>query len=445
MKKFLLIISALVLCSTAVDAQVIRFNISVDSNSIVRRVGSSDDYLIYAENSSNDAWFILYNGGSSMAHAFKLPVGYNIQVRDVRIHDGRDAYFCGTYDGYGNRNAIVGVFRISSVFAGSGMVYLMSVGNDGSGLLDVKDLRRLELFDVDDTVCMAMVGKVDLGGQSISTVVSAWWKGFFGDVFSLHHKDIIRFTDITSLNNMVVATGSFCYPDTGCVVKTFHLTPDFPQHAYSNSSLYRFVYGHSIGDVLVTRLVRDTAVLAHFDIATGVRTLVQKTAFDVLTGAPVTPCYAAVTTPASTLPYQPSSFRMIELAYSSGTINLLHRTDYSSFLGMPPVDWRMKTNLAGLPAAVAWNPAMGLQQSMDVLPPHKTTSNDMGLLLHGPLWPSISNSCHTYIQVEKESVTVNKEVVKMYSEVLKINTMYMPVSVSVYDNIQIQLECGLND
>lgn len=177
MKRIVLIFFLLV-ATLATHAQVQEFQIGAQSNSIVRSV-MGDSVLIYTEVSPTEAYFLLYVDGNTTAQAFQLLPGEYVQVRDVRIHDGKYAYFCGTK--LAGSLAVVGRFDINDVFSGTGSVeWGIFQWVPYSSTLFVTDMTRLDLFEYQDTVRMAMVGKtvydwgVPLQG---TTVASAWFDG----------------------------------------------------------------------------------------------------------------------------------------------------------------------------------------------------------------------------------------------------------------------------
>ena len=181
MKRIVLIFFLLV-ATLATHAQVREFQIGAQGNSIVRSVGK-DSVLVYTEVSPTEAYFLLYKDGDIMAQAFQLLPGEYVQVRDVRIHDGKTVYFCGTRGGgfLSIPYAVVGRFDIDDVFSGTGSVeWGIFQWVPYSSTLFVTDMTRLDLFEYQDTVRMAMVGKtvydweVPLQG---TTVASAWFDG----------------------------------------------------------------------------------------------------------------------------------------------------------------------------------------------------------------------------------------------------------------------------
>ncbi len=225
MKK-LLILSVLFV-SLTLSAQVREFAISAFDNSIVREVNDTT-VLIYAEESPTNASFLLYKEGTPMAKAFTLP--NNLHVRDVRIWKGSLAYFCGTCDIYTpavTKKVLVGWFDIAGVFAGTDLVRWTWFNLAISQEIMPVEMRRLDLFEKNDTVCMAMVGDAVYIGDIIATLMSAYNVGANWQAYTMVHKGTKKYTDIVCLDNMVAAVGTY-QADTGCVVNTFWPTLDFP-------------------------------------------------------------------------------------------------------------------------------------------------------------------------------------------------------------------------
>ena len=110
-----LIFILLFLFSGMAQAQVDKFDISASSNSIIRVVDETY-VLIYTQQSVDTGTFLLYQLGDSTALAFRVPNKW--EIRDVRIHNGTDAYFCGTRGGTG----LIGKFSIWPMFAGTGSI-----------------------------------------------------------------------------------------------------------------------------------------------------------------------------------------------------------------------------------------------------------------------------------------------------------------------------------
>jgi hypothetical protein len=402
MKK-LLILSVLFV-SLTLSAQVREFAISAFDNSIVREVNDTT-VLIYAEESPTNASFLLYKEGTPMAKAFTLP--NNLHVRDVRIWKGELAYFCGTCDvvtPISTKKVLVGWFDISGVFSGTDWVRWSWFDTVVLPEIIPLGMRRLDLFEVGGTVCMAMVGDAVYIGDTIATLMSAYNVGANWQAYTMVHKGTKKYTDIVCLDNMVAAVGTY-QADTGCVVNTFWPTLDFPAQSCYPYTAFRFTYGASVGRVLVAKEQGDVAVLAHYDNASGVRTVLQCTVFDA-TGKPAL-AQAQVTTPPSALPYD-NMWRMQELSVYNDTTYLLQCAEYSVLPGM--VNWRVGAIVpSSLPIEV-WAPYPNKTMSMDVLPARWVTTDDDNLCLHGPIWPSMSSECVKYgkINVTKENIGVQE-------------------------------------
>jgi hypothetical protein len=221
LNSILLIILSSFFLSTAASAQVTELHIGANLNSIVRNVNETTQ-LIYTEVSPTESYFVLHHEGQPTADVFRLPSNYSpFHIKDVRINK-REAYFCGTADGMG----MVGKFNIPNVFSGTGQVDYGFLDFTYDSTVYVESLRRLELYNVGNQVCMAMVGVARYDGMTTCPVVSAHLIGTTWHFCTDAQKDEYRFTDISCLDDMIVASGT--YQDTLYFEKTFQLAPDFP-------------------------------------------------------------------------------------------------------------------------------------------------------------------------------------------------------------------------
>lgn len=312
--KHKLLISILLLLPFALQAQVLEFQIGAKQNSIVRTV-DEETVLVYAQPAADTGYFLLHRHNDATALAFRLPPW--VHVRDVRIFDGRQAYFCGYSDAYIStpRQGVVGCFDLDDFQSGIvSLNYGIIQWVSPSAWMYPADLQRLDLFTAGDTVCMAMVGQC-LGGfydrMETPSVASAWFDGTYWQVRTLMHKgDPVRFSDIACLDNYIVAVGHGV-SDSSCYVKPFHPVRDFPGNPYFAGFAQRVSYTTATGDPLVARYAGDTAVMATFVEEEGIRTVLHRLALDN-TGHP-TPVDTWITDSGSTVPYG-SGWRQRELA-----------------------------------------------------------------------------------------------------------------------------------
>jgi hypothetical protein len=415
MKNNVFLVITMLLMSTAARAQVTQFEIDATSNSIIRAV--DDEYvLIYSERNSTNAWFLLYRDGNSTAQAFKVPLltGMQIQVRDVRIFDGRTAYFCGTMELFGTTSGLVGCFDIQSLFSGTGTVsYEYPVW--GSEWMYPTDLQRLDLFTDGGQVCMAMVGKCKYdpsNPQNGTTVVSATYNGSNWVMYTYCHKnETLRFTDIACLDHAVMAVGHGL-DDSSCYVKTFRPTTNFPGSPYVNGVVHQINYGSASGDVRCTRFADDTVLLAVFDDLFGVRTALHKVEVDN-TGRPfLTGTW--ITHPSTAQPYG-SGWRQRELAASDyGVVWLLQQAAYPGVADSTLTDWVLRMSIPGsAPTNLidTWHPIHNVNLSMDLNTAGTapwTSLDGIRLRTHGTLWPASGSNCHTHAdqQVIRKSATM---------------------------------------
>lgn len=138
---------------------------------------------------------------------------------------------------------LVGTFDIPSIFGGTGSVNYGLVGSTFSATnepVDITCLRRLELFHIGSQECMAMVGDASYSELTIHPVVSAYLAGgtwYYGS--DLQKNDII-FTDITCLDQLIVATGTFMDKP---FAKTFWPMADFHNHECISNNIHYFTHG----------------------------------------------------------------------------------------------------------------------------------------------------------------------------------------------------------
>ena len=373
MKQKIVLIVSMMLCTALSVAQVREFQIGAPKNSIVRSV--NDEYqLIYTENSSSEAYFILYQNGSSSAKAFKLPKGW--QIRDVRIWNDAKAYFCGTEIGSGH-DGLVGMFDIFAVFTGGGIVnYAVSMGNIPNGYVCLHDMKRLDLFEArgpsGDTVNMAMVGIstfFDPGTTAGTCIASAWFDGanWHLNVFFNKGYEFI-YTDIACLDDVVVATATD-QGGQGCYVRAYHAISDFLSYQCMPSTLYGIDFLSPEGEVLISHINGNRAAVAHYDNSPGlgVSTVLHEVKINPSTGEPQAVIPTWITTPASSIPFS-SSWNLLELdvdKYESPY--LLQKADYTTGVLTGIQDWMLQFQLQYSPyAAQAWHPDLCKSQSLDI-------------------------------------------------------------------------------
>lgn len=370
MKHTLLIISLLVF-SFVSHGQVRELQIDALSNSIVRTV--DDEYrLIYTEIAPGIGHFILYCQETADAIAFKLPDKWSI--RDVRIWDKKEAYFCGTYDDHG----LIGKFDIFSLFSGSsGIDYALCIGVSHMGYVYLDDLKRLDLFQTSgpsgDTVNMAIVGAstfFDPGTTQGTSVSSARFDGTLWEINTFFNKGYeYNYTDIACLDDVIVAAATD--PNgKGCYLRTYRSTySDFLSNYYINGTIYKIDYQMPEGDVLVAHASGNTSVFAHYDNTPGavVSTVLHEVYIDPATGVPPATIPTWRTDPASTVPYG-VQWKMHELNVAQDKYPyLLQKADYPAAAYTGIHDWLLEMQLIHAPyAASAWFPDLCTAHSMDL-------------------------------------------------------------------------------
>ena len=363
MKRIVLIFFLLV-ATLATHAQVREFQIGAQQNSITRSVDENCQ-LIYTQPTVDSGFFILYRAGDPTAQAFRVPPKW--EIHDVRIHNGADAYFCGT-DG---NKGVFGMFNIATVFAGTGSVNYVVCPESTQELSQPTDLKRLDLYEVGGLVNMAMVGTSIWGKlYQNTTLVSAYRFGanWYLDYYP-NKERWVAFTDVACLDNVIVAVGS----DTngvGCYLKTFRLMPNFPQYPMVMDSLVQVEYEKPVGDVLATHMSGNQVLLAQFNEGkSGPGTVLHKVGISPLTGRPTTATFDTWrSVPPATLPFG-TTWRMMELNWDGNGVWLLQRAQYATAVVATLADWLLNMPLTATTAtADAWLPMMCIAQSMDVVP-----------------------------------------------------------------------------
>ena len=398
MKQKIALIVSMMLCTTLSMAQVQEFQIGAQSNSIVRIV-KGDSVLVYTEVSPTEAYFLLYVDGDASAQAFQLLPGYNVQVRDVRIHNGETVCFCGSMKAglFPEVRAVVGQFNLNDVFYGTGSVHWGIAQWITTYSLLVSDLTRLDLYEYSGTVCMAMTGNTvyDMGlPLPGTTVASAWYDGATWHMYAHTNRYLkMKFTDVACLEKTILAVGT-TEEDTGCLVKPFYKFPDFPNHPINIDVVTGLSYGHPVGKVLVDSVAHDSVVIAHFDNSSGagvVFHLLDDGAF------PAVPVKTWLAPPTSTATYG-SAQRLHELNSYRGTAYLLHANEYPTTNYPAPSDWLLELDYSNYPPSSGysvytplkmWRPRYGDMHSMDagMVPMRLSGVDGTWLETYGPHHP----------------------------------------------------------
>lgn len=402
MKQKIALIVSMLCCTVLSMAQVQKFQIGAQSNSIVRSV-KGDSVLVYSEVSPSEAYFLLYVDGDASAQAFQLLPGYNVQVRDVRIRDGKTAYFCGT-KGTGiffNNQAVVGQFDINDVFSGTGTVqwaYFPWVDINANGMY-LTDMTRLDLFEYNGTVCMAMAGKTvyDMGTWLPgTTVASAWYDGTTWHMIAHTNRYLkMKFTDVACLDEMILSVGT-TEEDTGCLVKPFYKAPDFPNHPINADAVTGLSFGSPVGEVLVDSVSHNSAVIAHFDKPSGAGVVFHLVNMSS-TGIPLGTVKTWLAPPSSTSVYGTGQ-KLYELNSVGGKAYLLHANEYPATSYPTPSDWLLELDYSNYPPSSGyavytplkmWRPQYGDMHSMDASVTSIRLSGVDGtrLMTYGPYHP----------------------------------------------------------
>lgn len=379
--------------ATTMNAQVSEFSIDAANNSIIRSIGNNHN-LILLEKSNGINYFVLHDDSSPTAQIFAMPS--EIRVHDVGIWKGQTAFFCGTYIPL--NEGVVGFFDIADVFSGIGVVnYCRFTYNPYSFFTRATDFKRLSLYEVGTTACVALVGDAwfdNILNEPTSTVASAYFNGveWLGCTY-LRKPHAVHFTDVACLDNTIVTVASDIN-NQFCFIKTFFRTVDFPLYPCALSDFVAIDYGNPFGDVLTTQMVADTVAVAHINKEMDGRVVIHKVPIDNITGLPVFPIEtwtASLTSPVTT------NTNLLELTALGNRVWLLQNAALHPTTGTD--HWLMDVTLNS-PATTtpmsAYHPSFGLAQSFDfditLLNPRLSGSNGR-LLLYLPVWNTPTGNC----------------------------------------------------
>lgn len=400
--KSKLLIFIMLMAPVVMQGQVREFQIGALQNSIVRTV-DEETLLIYTQSTADSGFFLLYHRGASTALAFAMPVKY--EVRDVRIFNRTDAYFCGTYGGEG----LIGMFRIASTFAGTDNVHYARCGWMEQGYVCPVDLKRLELFEDGGYVNMAMTGTSSWYQPSPlpnTTVMSAYIDGGGWHTSAYVNKGwYMNHTDVACLDDVIVSVGTD-NSGTGCRMKVFQQTQDFPQYAFLGKTEVSYMAPE--GEVLVTRRGHNEALLAQYNKGPyGYGASFLQMQLSPTTGLP-TAVTSWMSMPTSSAPYT-NTWRMMELQWRYPNAWLLQRTEYPAASSSGLTEWMLRVPLATMPVvAGGWAPMYHKSQSMDLLPLRQEpwlSGARPGLAIDGPMWIEADDACHRFLRLEFEPAT----------------------------------------
>lgn len=395
MKRCILLISILLICLQDM-AQVREFQINAYVNSIIRSV-DDENVLIYTQPTVDTGCFILYKKSDNTALAFNVPNKW--EVHDVRIYNGVDAYFCGTNGSSG----LIGMFDISQMLSGTVSLNYAIINNWSQiGYVLPTDLKRLDLFEDNGVVNMAMVGTSlwYYWSQVPNTMVmsaylsgTTWhWRGYPNKCA------FMKFTDLACLDEIIVTVGTGKNGDS-CYMKTFEKVQNFPGYPIDIGSIIGVTYYNPKGDVLVTHKDGNIAVLAQFNGGiNGIGTAFHEVKFSPLTGLPSTTLIDTWrSTPPSTQPFG-AMWRMLELNWDVDKAWLLQKAEYNTMSVSGIADWLLKVPV-GAPVVMAdlYNPHMCNAQSMDLASGKHfpwLSGENTRLTVYEPLWQSSEGGCY---------------------------------------------------
>lgn len=384
-----------------------KFDISASSNSIIRVVDETY-VLIYTQQSVDTGTFLLYQLGDSTALTFRVTNKW--EIRDVRIHNGTDAYFCGTSGGTG----LIGKFSIWPMFAGTGSISYILCDWTANKYVYPTDLKRLALFEDGGKVCMAMTGSSLWHISHMlpnTTVMSAYWDSFGNCSYHCFcNKDMsMSFTDVACLDEVIVAVGTDPQGEE-CYMKTFGRQDDFPVNPIDHGKKISIDFERPKGDVLAEYKEGNTVVLSQYNkITSGISTVLYRTEVSPTTGRPTTTAIdARHSTSPSALPFG-TLWRMRELNLMGDSAWLLQDAEYPAVVsGM--TDWLLQVPLAPITGiAKMWNPLICDAQSMDVLPTKQQpwlSGQNGKLLVYEPYWYYSDGACYKYSKCYFDALTV---------------------------------------
>ena len=377
----------------AVHGQVTQFGVHADQNSILRCCELPDGRvldLILVQEDPATSCFVLHLDGDTTAQRFYLLTSWT--VRDVRIWDGRYAYFCGIQtDPFTNdEKGLVGMFDIMAFLGGTGVVNYYYFDWVNYGFIIAKDLKRLDLFEITGGVGMAMVGDAIFNKANHENTTTVAYADFDGTTWRtctfMRKPTSLKFTDIVCLKDLIVAVGT----DTlgaGCYTKTFYRGSCFPSMPCTGSQYQQLVYGSPVGNVLAAQTQDDTAVLAHYDNTAGGSTVLHKVSFSYLTGLFDTPVDTWESAPAA--PAYGSGWQLRELTANGNHVHLLHYTAYPGASVTTDSWWVMGGTLPYTSAPITanlWYPTYNRVQSLDkdpLLNKPRISVNNLDLLTYG--------------------------------------------------------------
>ena len=397
MKRFIILIFTVLIYSVPSVAQVRKFQIGARDNSIIRSV-DDEHVLIYTQPVVDSGYFILYKRSDNTALAISLPIKW--EIRDVRIHNGDEAYFCGT-DG---SRGLIGMFDIPQFFFGNVGINYTTFGWSWLGYVWPTDLKRLDLYEDGTQVHMAMTGSSiwHIRHQlPATTVMSAYFDGSNWNWVGYPNKDLyMQFTDVACLDDIIVAVGTD-RDGTGCYMKTFEKLPEFPKYPLDINHMTELNYDDPQGTVLVTHRLDNTAILSQFNRGTsGIGTVFHQVPFSPSSGLPtMTLIDTWRSSPPATLPFG-SMWQMLELNWDVDNAWLLQKAEYAVSPVSGIADWLLKVPV-GAPSVIGqrWNPHQCNAQSMDLLPithnPWLSGSNPL-LTIYEPMWQGMEGHCYRF-------------------------------------------------
>lgn len=342
MKHNLLIFSCLLLSCLSLRAQVYEVPFNLSMGSIVRW-WSDSTVLVYIDSLGESSGFLLYTQGQPVAQFADIPS--SVVVHDLRI-EGDEAYFCGTKLGV----AMTGCFNIPSLFFGGVPIHYTSFMADA--FLTYVDFKRLEVFPFLGLNYLALVGETMMGPIPNTTVASVVFTGTGWYRWNLYNKDtVVRYTDITCLDDMVVAVGTRA-DHQGCCIRTFLKTMNFPSNPFVVPTAATVVISGdpAVEKVFARQLTMNRMALAYHSGKPN--TWLHDITFSSITGLPVTTPSSFFFSPTSGYPYT-AGWNLRELACRRG---MLFLQEDAAHLGSGMQSWLLEWDpTLVMPQFICWS------------------------------------------------------------------------------------------
>ena len=357
MKRRPLILIAMMAMSMTSFSQVYEVPYLETTGTLVRWWRDST-MVVYVDSLSESRGFLLYTQGQPVAKFASLPASE--VVHDMRIV-GDEVYFCGTKWG----QAMVGSFHITNVFAGTDPIHSTTFSGEPSLSLSTIDFKRLEVFQYYGVKVMALVGETMMSGVPNTTVASVYQMGGFWYLNYLYNKDtVVRYTDITCLDDMVVAVGTRA-DHRGCCFRAFGKVPMFPSVPSVTPHVATEILTNerAVEKVLARDLGDNHMALAYHGEVGKPNTWLHDIRMSPATGLPIAMPNSFYLLPTSGYPYS-AGWDIKELSFRN---SLLYIQEEGAHLGLGMQSWLHEWDPhSALPQFKSWSFASTSLYSSDI-------------------------------------------------------------------------------